>query len=247
MLKLKSENIDYQNQIKEIIHNNKKTEKWNENMSGVNEKQYEKIQKLKGDVLRYKEAKDQLQSQVNKMTKDKQLFKDRINDLKEEKKKNEEIIENFKAIQEQIINQNKPPEERIEITTDVLIEALQKSKKDLERIKWKQELKGSKKDEKESVNKYLQSKLDDINFKQKVMEETLKNVKIVVEPRAPENQAVIYYHDISSNVAKLMLRQIPVVKVGQHDEYGDSISDMEQWPDKIESPVFENYRIETNP
>lgn len=98
MLKLKSENIDYQNQIKEIIHNNKKTEKWNENMSGVNEKQYEKIQKLKGDVLRYKEAKDQLQSQVNKMTKDKQLFKDRINDLKEEKKKNEEIIENFKAI-----------------------------------------------------------------------------------------------------------------------------------------------------
>ena len=89
---------EYQNQIKEIIHNNKKTEKWNENMSGVNEKQYEKIQKLKGDVLRYKEAKDQLQSQVNKMTKDKQLFKDRINDLKEEKKKNEEIIENFKAI-----------------------------------------------------------------------------------------------------------------------------------------------------
>lgn len=69
----------------------------------------------------------------------------------------------------------------------MLIEALQKSKKDLERIKWKQELKGSKKDEKESVNKYLQSKLDDINFKQKVMEETLKNVKIVVEPKASEN------------------------------------------------------------
>ena len=29
------------------------------------------------------------------------------------------------------------------------------------------------------------------------MEETLKNVKLVIEPKATNFQAVIYYHDIS--------------------------------------------------
>ena len=76
-------------------------------------------------------------------------------------------------------------------------DALSKSKKDLERNKWKEELKGTKK-ENDTVNKYLQQKLDDINFKQKVMEQTLKNAKIVVEPKYKSNvQAAIYYHDLS--------------------------------------------------
>ena len=42
------------------------------------------------------------------MTKDKQKYKDIITELKVEKKKNEELIENFKEIQEDIIEQYRP-------------------------------------------------------------------------------------------------------------------------------------------
>lgn len=79
------------------------------------------------------------------MEKDKKTFKAKIDEQKAEKKKNADIIENFKAIQEQMINQYKPANEKIAVSTETLIEALNKAKKYNERQKFKSGLSGSKK------------------------------------------------------------------------------------------------------
>ena len=63
------------------------------------------------------------------------------------------------------------------------------------------------------------------------MEQTLKNAKIVVEPKYNSSiQAAIYYHDFSKNTASLMVKQIQMVKLNQinmNDLQIDNISDSE--------------------
>lgn len=82
------------------------------------------------------------------MEKDKKTFKAKIEEQKAEKKKNMEIIENFKAIQEQMINQYKPANEKVTVSTETLIEALKKAKKYKERQKFKSKLqKGESKEQ----------------------------------------------------------------------------------------------------
>ena len=94
------------------------------------------------------------------------------------------MIDNFKVIQEQIINENKPPEQQIVLESNSLIKALERAKKDKEKQKWKQELgQGSGQD---SVNKFLQQKMEDISFRNEVLKETLKSVKLVVNPKCKE-------------------------------------------------------------
>jgi len=139
--KSRAENADLQQQIKELINSFKKSEKWNEDMNGVNQAQYEKIKTLKADLQRYKDFKADLQKRVDRMEKDKKTFKAKIDEQKAEKKKNLEIIENFKGIQEQMINQYKPTNEKITVSTETLIEALNKAKKYNERQKFKSKVK----------------------------------------------------------------------------------------------------------
>tara|TARA_B110000285_G_C15057968_1_gene580697 strand:+ start:498 stop:968 length:471 start_codon:yes stop_codon:yes gene_type:complete len=154
-------------------------------MNGVNQAQYEKIKTVKADLQRYKDFKADLQKRVDKMEKDKKAFKAKIEEQKLEKKKSHELIENFKAIQEQMINQHKPADEKITVSTETLIAALEKAKKLNERQKFKTKLaKGESKEQNAQVNKYLQGKLEDVQFKQQVMEETLKSVKLIVDPKA---------------------------------------------------------------
>lgn len=84
------------------------------------------------------------------MEKDKKTFKAKIDEHKAEKKKNSEIIENFKGIQEQMINQYKPANEKVSVTTETLIEALNKAKKYNERQKFKSKVKkGESKEQKD--------------------------------------------------------------------------------------------------
>jgi hypothetical protein len=136
-------------------------------MNGVNQAQFEKIKTLKSDLQRYKDFKADLQKTNTKMEKDKKAFKAKIEEQKQEKKKNLEIIENFKAIQEQMINQHKPADEKITVSTETLIEALEKAKRVNERQKFKSKLKkGESKEQNDQVNKYLQTKLEDVGFKQ---------------------------------------------------------------------------------
>jgi len=136
-------------------------------MNGVNQAQYEKIKTLKADLQRYKDFKADLQKRVDRMEKDKKTFKAKIDEQKAEKKKNLEIIENFKGIQEQMINQYKPTDEKITVSTETLLEALEKAKKHNERQKFKSKVKkGESKEQNDQVNKYLQGKLEDVQFKQ---------------------------------------------------------------------------------
>lgn len=110
-------------------------------MNGVNQAQYEKIKTLKADLQRYKDFKADLQKRVDRMEKDKKTFKAKIDEQKAEKKKNLDIIENFKGIQEQMINQYRPDDEKIAVSTEALIEALNKAKKYNERQKFKSKVK----------------------------------------------------------------------------------------------------------
>ena len=66
-----------------------------------------------------------------------------------------------------MINQYKPANEKIAVSTETLIEALNKAKKHNERQKFKSKVKkGESKEQNDQVNKYLQGKLEDVNFKQ---------------------------------------------------------------------------------
>jgi len=42
------------------------------------------------------------------------------------------------------------------------------------------------------------------------MEETLRTVKLVVDPKAKVQVASLYYYDITNNVAHLMVKQMPL-------------------------------------
>lgn len=50
------------------------------------------------------------------------------------------------------------------------------------------------------------------------MEETLRTVKLVVDPKAKVQVASLYYYDITKNVAHLMVKQMPLEIVATSED-----------------------------
>jgi len=42
------------------------------------------------------------------------------------------------------------------------------------------------------------------------MEETLRSIKLIVDPKTKVQLASMYYYDITNNVAHVMVKQIPL-------------------------------------
>lgn len=145
------------------------------------------------------------------------------------------MIDNFQSMQETLINNNRPDDQKIKVDRKVLTEALEQVKKDRERAKWKNQLQGSGGkhsilddaasifgDCSASQLKFLQSKLDDIKVKRKLLEDvfvTSTALRIIMDPANDhEGKVNLYYADLHKNEAKLLLSDVQVYKQTNLDE-----------------------------
>jgi len=171
--KLKAEMLQVENfkdQIKEVIISQKQSDKWNKNVDDLNEQQFEKIEKLSSMSSKQKQLIDQLQGKVQNMSKGKEKQQQKIAALKRKIAEDTSIIENFSSIQEQLINKNRPDEEKIQINYETLMEAIEQSKNDANKKKWKNQLLSKGSDPKDdlfagmqpAIAKVLMQKMDDI-------------------------------------------------------------------------------------
>ena len=83
----------------------------------------------KREVKRYKEFKDQLQNQVAKMKLEKEKGRKKIEALREKNKSQENVIVNFKAIQELLVEKaQQNQKDKIVVSDALLNEILQEMK-----------------------------------------------------------------------------------------------------------------------
>lgn len=85
------------------------------------------------------------------------------------------------------------------------------------------------------------------------MEETLRSVKLIIDLKTKVQVASLYYYDITSNVAHVMVKQMPLETVVSSQDEGFDNFDVgsdntggAHVPAKIQSPVFEEYKPEVS-
>ena len=166
---------------------------------------------------------------------DKDIFKQKIKVQKDQLEEQEAVIANFTVIQEQIVNQNKDDRDKVKITKDSLKDALQKSKENAKRQKWKKKLDGSGSKGQE-VSKYLQQKLENTEFRMEVFTETMKNTKFVLDRK---NCAVqVLYMDIGKNTAKIMMTAVPLMSLVTAENYrGEDFSEFNEFFEPVFDPL----------
>ena len=98
-------------------------------MTHLLDQKTQEVSQAKREVKRYKEFKDQLQNQVSKMKIEKEKGRKKILELREKNKSQESIIENFKGIQELLVEKaQQNQKDKIVVSDDLLNQILQEMK-----------------------------------------------------------------------------------------------------------------------
>ena len=98
-------------------------------MNHLLDQKNQELSQTKREVKRYKEFKDQLQNQVAKMKIEKEKGRKKIQDLREKNQSKENVIENFKGIQEQLVEKaQQNQKDKIVVSDDLLMKILQEMK-----------------------------------------------------------------------------------------------------------------------
>lgn len=98
-------------------------------MTHLLDQKTQEVSQGKREVKRYKEFKDQLQNQVAKMKIEKEKGRKKIQELREKNKSQENVIENFKGIQELLVEKaQQNQKDKIIVSDDLLNQILQEMK-----------------------------------------------------------------------------------------------------------------------
>lgn len=115
------------------------------------------------------------------------IYKNKINDQRCKLSEMEDMIYNFKKIEEQLIMKFQPEKDKVILNDILLNDALKKAKADKEQNKWRQNINNNS----DEISEFDQM-LEDIQFRQQVIRETFKEVRFVVDPQTSNNTGQLY-------------------------------------------------------